>query len=140
MPQETKAHPSPAEAELAPAAVREQLEGWVPDLASESDLRAALDKAFDYRGDVTLTLRDGVAVEGYVFDRRPGATLAESVVRLIPKDRDEKLAVRYDEIARLAFTGRDTAAGKSWETWVKKYQEKKAAGEKDIGLAPEKLD
>src|SRR5688572_2983068 len=140
MPQETKSHPTDAEAELAPAAVREQLEGWVPDLAGESDLRAALDKAFDYRGDVTLTLRDGVAIEGYVFDRRAGATLAESVVRLIPKDRDEKLAVRYDEIARLAFTGRDTAAGKSWETWVKKYQEKKAAGEKNIEIAPEKLD
>ena len=140
MPQETKAQPTPVEAELAPAAVREQLEGWVPNLASESDLRAALDKAFDYRGDVTLTLRDGASVEGYVFDRRAGASLAESVVRLIPRDRDEKLAIRYDEIARLAFTGRDTAAGKGWETWVKKYYEKKAAGEQDIGIAAEKLD
>jgi hypothetical protein len=141
MPQETKSHPSSAEAELAPAALREQLEGWVPDLAGgDADLRAALDKAFDYRGDVTITLRDGTSVEGYVFDRRAGASLAESVVRLIPKDRDEKLSIRYDEIARLAFSGRDPAAGKSWETWVKKYQEKKAAGEKNIGLAPEKLD
>ena len=140
MPQETKSHPSPVDAELAPAAVREQLEGWVPDLAGESDLRTALDKAFDYRGDVTITLKDGASVEGYVFDRRAGASLAESVVRLIPKDRDEKLSIRYDEIARLAFTGRDTAAGKSWETWVKKYNEKKAAGERNIGLAPEKLD
>ena len=140
MPQETKSHPSPVEAELAPAAIREQLEGWVPDLAAESDLRAALDKAFDYRGDVTITRKDGTSVEGYVFDRRAGANLAASVVRLIPKDADERLAIRYDEIARLAFTGRDTAAGKSWETWVKKYQEKKAAGEKDIGIAAEKLD
>ena len=140
MPQETKSHPSPVEAELAPAAVRERLEGVVPNLANESDLRAALDKAFDYRGDVTITLRDGTSVEGYVFDRRAGATLADSVVRLIPKDRDEKLSIRYDEIARLAFTGRDTAAGKSWETWVRKYQEKKAAGERQIGIAAEKLD
>src|SRR5829696_7086589 len=112
MPQQTKSHPSPAEAELAPAALREQLEGWVPDVANESNLRAALDKAFDYRGDVTITLKGGASVEGYVFDRRAGASLAESVVRLIPKDRDEKLSIRYDEIARLAFTGRDTAAGK----------------------------
>ena len=58
----------------------------------------------------------------------------------MPKDRDEKLAVSYAQITRLAFTGRDTAAGKSWETWVKKYNEKKAAGERNIGLAPEKLD
>ena len=46
----------------------------------------------------------------------------------------------YGDIAQLAFTGKDTAAGKSFETWVKKYQEKKAAGEKNIGLEPEKLD
>src|SRR5688572_21320773 len=140
MPQETKSHPTSAEAELAPAAVREQLEGWVPKIANESDLRAALDKAFDYRGDITLTLRDGTSVEGYVFDRRAGASLGDSVVRLIPKDADEKRSIRYRDITRLAFTGRDTAAGKSWETWVKKYQDKKAAGEKDIGLAAEKLD
>jgi hypothetical protein len=140
MPQETKSHPSSLEAELAPAAPREQLEGWVPDLAVETDLRTALDKAFDYRGDVTITLKDGTIIEGYVFDRRSGATLADSVVRLIPKDSDDKVAIPYADVARLEFTGRDTAAGKSWETWMKKYQEKKAAGEKNIGLAPEKLD
>ncbi len=140
MPQETKSHPSDAEAELAPAAAREQLEGWVPEIATEAEVRAALDKAFDYRGDVTITLRDGSAVEGYVFDRREGPLLADCTVRLFPKDRDEKVAVAYADIARLAFTGRDTAAGKSWETWLKKYNEKKAAGERDIGLEPEKLD
>ena len=75
-----------------------------------------------------------------VFDRRSGATLVESIVRLLPKDRDEKIAVKYADIARLEFSGRDTAAGKSFETWVKKYQAKKAAGEKNIGIEPEKLD
>ena|SRR5688572_17490599 len=139
MPQETKSHPSPVEAELAPAAVQEQLEGWVPDLASEAELRSALDKAFDYRGDVTIALRDGTTVEGYVFDRRSAATLADSIVRLIPKDRDDKVLVRYADVARVTFSGRDTAAGKSWETWVKKYNEKKAAGEKHIGIAADPL-
>jgi len=142
MPQETKAHPTNADdMELAPAAARENLEGWVPPLASEDDVRAALEKAFDYRGDVTITLKDGSTVEGYVFDRRcDGPALADCTVRLFPRDRDEKVAVPYADIARLAFTGRDTAAGKSWETWVRKYQEKKAAGETNIGLAPESLD
>ena len=140
MPQETKSHPSPADAELAPGMLREQLEGWVPELASEAELRAALDKAFDYRGDVTITLRDGSAVEGYVFDRREGPLLSDCAVRLFPKDRDEKVTIRYPDIARLAFTGRDTAAGKSWETWLRKYNERKAAGERKVGLDPEKLD
>jgi hypothetical protein len=141
MPQETKSMPqNPDDLEVAPGFVHEKLEGWVPTLAGEDDVRVALEKAFDYRGDVTITKKDGTVVEGYIFDRRPGKTLADSMVRLFPKDANEKVAVRYEEIAALAFTGKDTAAGKSWETWLKKYHEKKAAGEKNIGIEPEKLD
>jgi hypothetical protein len=40
----------------------------------------------------------------------------------------------------LAFTGRDTAAGKSFEAWIRKYWEKKAAGEGHLNLQPEALD
>jgi hypothetical protein len=80
-------------------------------------------------------------VEGYIFDRVSGGrTLAECRVRIFPKDRDEKISIAYSDIAAVAFTGRDTAAGKSFETWVKKYRQKKAAGEKNIQLEPEKLD
>lgn len=142
MPQETKARPFNAEdVEVSPGFVHENLEGWIPPLASDEEIRVALEKAFDYRGDVTITKKDGGSIEGYIFDRRSnGKTLAQCTVRLFPKDRDEKVAVRYDEIARLVFTGRDTAAGKSFETWVKKYHEKKAAGEKNIQIEPEKLD
>ena len=100
----------------------------------DQELREGLEKAFDYRGDVTITRRDGTQVEGYVFDRN------DSAVRLYPKNESVKLAIRYDDIAGVAFTGRDTAAGKSWEAWVKKYLEKKAAGEKQIDLEPDKLD
>jgi hypothetical protein len=140
MPQETKAHPFDAD-DVAPGTAREQLEGSIPPLASDGEVRAALDKAFDYRGDVTLWLKDGSKVDGYIFDRRAqGATLADCMVRLFPKDRDEKVSIPYSDIARLEFSGRDTAAGRSFETWVKKYQEKKAAGEKNIGIEPEKLD
>jgi hypothetical protein len=119
---------------------REQIEGWIPELASEVELRDALEKAFDYRGDVTITRKDGSRVEGYIFDRRNGATLSESVVRLIPQNSQQKVSIAYSDVAALAFSGRDTAAGKSWESWVRKYWEKKAAGEKGFGLEPEKLD
>jgi hypothetical protein len=119
---------------------RQQIEGWIPELASESDLREALEQAFDYRGDVTITRKDGSRIEGYIFDRRDGTTLADSVVRIIPQNSREKISVPYSDIAALAFSGRDTAAGKSWEAWVRKYWEKKAAGEKSIALEPEKLD
>ena len=125
--------------EVVDGIVHEAIEGWIPELASEDDLRQALEKAFDYRGDVTLTRKDGSKIEGYIFDRQTGPTLANSKVRLIPKDSNSRIAVPYDQIAALAFTGRDTAAGKSFEAWLKKYWEKKATGEKNIGIEPEAL-
>jgi len=128
------------ELEIVEGEQHHKVEGWVPELATEDDLRAALEEAFDYRGDVTITRKDGSRVEGYVFDRRSGAMLADSVVRLIPRYGSGKVAIPYSDIAGLAFTGRDTAAGKSWEAWVRKYWEKKAAGEKEIGLEPEVLE
>jgi hypothetical protein len=142
MPQETKSHPTNADdLEVAPGVQHENLQGWVPTLASDDELRAALEKAFDYRGDVTITRKDGTTIEGYIFDRRgAGPALTDCVVRLLPKTGQDKVSVAYADIARLEFTGRDTAAGKSWETWVRKYNEKKKAGEKNIRLDPEKLD
>ncbi|HEY2363830.1 MAG TPA: hypothetical protein VGK36_22115 [Candidatus Angelobacter sp.] len=126
--------------EVAPGFKHEKLEGWVPELAGEEEIRQALEKAFDYRGDVTITRKDGSKVEGYIFDRRTGKTLADSAVRLFPKDADQKVSIPYSEIAALAFSGRDTAAGKSFEAWVRKYWEKKAAGEKNIGIQAEALE
>ena len=131
---------NPEELEVAPGRERENLEGWIPQLATDEEIRLALEKAFDYRGDVTVTLKNGQRVEGYIFDRRTGDTLADSAVRLYPKAGNQKVSISYADIAALAFTGKDTAAGKSWEAWMQRYREKKAAGEKDIGLHPEELD
>ena len=134
------AHENPDEIEVAAGRDREVLEGWVPELASEAEIREALEKAFDYRGDVTITRKDGSKVEGYLFDRRSGTSLTDSYVRVIPSATHTKVNIAYADIAALAFTGRDTAAGKTFEAWVKKYWEKKAAGERDIQIEPEKLD
>jgi hypothetical protein len=130
----------PETLEVAPSAEREALEGWIPELASEEEVREALEKAFNYRGDVTITTRSGAVIEGYVFDRRAGATLAASAVRIYPKDSTDKLTIPYADIARLAFTGRDTAAGMNWEAWLRNYWTRKMAGEKNIALEPEALD
>jgi hypothetical protein len=122
------------ELEVVPGFEHENLQGKVFETASEEELREAMEKAFDYRGDVTITLKNGSSIEGYIFDRN------HSQVRLFPKDTPTKISIEYANIAGLAFTGRDTAAGKSWEAWVKKYWEKKRAGETNIELVPEKLD
>ncbi len=133
-------HESPDEIEVAAGREREQLEGWVPELASDAEVRDALEKAFDYRGDITVTRKDGSQVQGYLYDRRTGATLADSVIRIMPSNQGGRLNIAYSDIAALAFTGRDTAAGKTFDAWVKKYWEKKAAGEKNIQIEPERLD
>jgi len=132
------------ELEVIAGRERENLEGWIPELASEAEVREALEKAFDYRGDVTVTRKDGSTIEGYLYDRRSEPTLEASLVRIIPTPKEgvpvERVMVRYADIAALQFTGRDTAAGKTFEAWIKKYWEKKAAGETNIQIEPEALD
>jgi hypothetical protein len=141
-------HASPDDLEVAAGRERENLEGWIPALATEAEIREALEKAFDYRGDITVTLKDGSSVDGYLYDRRTAATMEQSVIRLIPApvkgapatSTVERVNIPYSEVAALKFSGRDTAAGKTFEAWVKKYWEKKAAGETNIQIAPETLD
>jgi hypothetical protein len=110
------------------------LQGTAVDGGDEAALRRAIELAFDYRGDVTIALRPGAGaaggqVVGYVFDRRLLESAAESFIRVIPADGSPRVTIHLPEIASLSFTGRDTAAGKSFETWVKKYIEKKRAGQ-----------
>jgi hypothetical protein len=128
------------ELEVAPGFAHEDLEGWIPTLASDEEVRAALEKAFDYRGDVTLTLKSGERVEAYIFNRSTGRTLADSFITYFTPSANDKRKLSYADIARLEFTGKDRAAGKHWEAWVEKYNAKKAAGEKNIALEPEALD
>ncbi len=125
--------------ELAPGTEHEELEGWVPALANDEELRKALEKALDFRGDVTLTLKSGEKIEAYIFNRQTGVTLADSWVQYFTPSATGKRKVSYAEIARLEF-GKDRAAGKHWEDWVKAYNEKKAAGEKNIALVPDALE
>ena len=131
---------NPDELEVAPGFAHETLQGWIPELAKEEELREALEKAFDYRGDVTITRKDGSKVDGYIFDRLSGKSLESSYVRVLPIGSNQREKIAYSDIAALVFSGRDTAAGKSWEAWVNKYWQKKSAGEAGIGIEPESLE
>ena len=131
---------NPDQLEVAPGREKEAVEGWIPNLASEDELRQALEKAFDYRGDVTITRKNGTTIDGYIFDRVSGKTLESSFVRLLPKDSNQRVKLAYSEIAALAFSGRDPAAGKSWEAWVKKYWDKRQSGEGNLSIEPESLE
>ncbi|MSR69833.1 MAG: hypothetical protein EXS17_05755 [Phycisphaerales bacterium] len=92
-------------------------------------LKSALNEAFGYRGDVTISTKDGRRIDGYVFDIREGESLESSWVRVLTATSEDRLVVKYSDIESLAFSGRDTAAGKSWETWLRRYAAKRASGE-----------
>ena len=128
------------ELEVVDGRAYENLEGWIPELASEADLQVALEKAFDYRGDISLTFKSGEKVEAYIFNRHTGSSLTDSYIQYFASNAPDKKKATYADIARIEFSGKDRAAGKHWEAWVKKYTEKKAAGETNIALMPEALD
>ena len=98
-------HANPDELDHAAGREREQLEGWIPALASDTEVRDALEKAFDYRGDITVSLKDGSQVVGYLFDRRTGSTLESSSIRMIPANAKTRITVSYADVAGLTFSG-----------------------------------
>lgn len=79
-------------------------------------LRTDIEKAFDYRGHVTLTLQDGSAVEGYLYNR----DLAAGFVEIMVKNSDERRRLEITQLRGVALTGEDCAAGKSFEDYQKK--------------------
>lgn len=113
------------------------LQGVEADFTDPATRTEAVERAFDYRGDVTIHTTDGRTISGYVYDRL--GNVPDPFVRVMPADSLDRLTIKIADISKLVFTGRDTAAGKSWETWVKKHAEKRARGEA-ANIEPEPLD
>ncbi len=90
-------------------------------------LRAAVRRAVDFRGDVTIHTRAGVAILGYAFDAQLDG--AHECIRVLPPDSNTRTTVLLADIRTLAFTGKDAASGKSFENWIRRYAAKKLAGE-----------
>jgi hypothetical protein len=101
------------------------LEGRVFRPASRLDLAEAVEFAFDYRGDVTIELMSGESVVGYLFNR--DADDPDPWIEVFPADDPTPRRIAYANIASLAFTGEDTANGKSWEAWVSKKESERRA-------------
>ncbi|THJ22783.1 MAG: hypothetical protein CAF45_009215 [Nitrospira sp. CG24E] len=100
-------------------------EGRVFQPASFAELAEAVELAFDYRGDVTVSLKSGESLSGYLFNRQVSGS--DSSLDIFPSDSSPARQIRYDQITAIVFTGEDTATGKSWEDWVaKKGSERRA--------------
>ena len=101
------------------------LEGRVFRPSSRAELAEAIEYAFDYRGDVTVELTSGESVAGYLFNRE--AAGPDPWIELFPADSPAPRRIAYAMIVSLAFTGEDTANGKSWEGWVSKKESERRA-------------
>lgn len=96
------------------------LQGRLFSPRSRQELIEAVELAFDYRGDVTIELRTGESLCGYLFNR--DATESGGWLEIFPAQSRETRRLSYDDVVRIAFTGEDTASGKSWEQWVAKKE------------------
>ena len=96
---------------------------------TEAELTVLIEKAFDYRGDVTLDLKDGRQVAGYLSNRNlKGAEhCPEPFVEMMIAGQTEISRIACREIANIRLTGEDAAAGKSWEEWAARESAKKIA-------------
>lgn len=90
------------------------LEGWAPRVGDEVTLAQVIDLAFDYRGDVTIVLADGRSLTGYVYNRDRDAA---DPYLMVFDPGGASHTVRYADVRTIRFTGRDTAAGASYEAW-----------------------
>ena len=116
MPADIKTQPNPHR--------QTSLEGAVFTFQSEADRVEAIDKAFDYRGDVTLTLHNE-QIEGFIFNRDAKATPPR--IEVFVQGGEEPRIIPYADVTAIAFTGKDTADGKSWDAWVSKKEDERQA-------------
>jgi hypothetical protein len=93
------------------------LEGWDPGAVDGPDLAYVVERAFDYRGDVTVVRRDGGELVGYLFNRN--ADVQEPFVQIFERDHGDLVTLPYAQIRSIRFTGRDTAAGNSYAAWLR---------------------
>src|SRR5207302_6662052 len=80
---------------------------------SDARLHDLIERAFDYRGYVTLHRRDGSQLVGYVYDRGPAH------VDVLDESATRRTRLSRDEIADISFTG-DDPVKKSQEIWERR--------------------
>ena len=96
------------------------LQGRLFRPVSTAELVEVLNYAVDYRGDVLLELASGEKVEGYVFNLC--TTGPHPYLQMFCAGMSGLREIPCGEMVTIAFTGEDTASGKSWEAWVAKKE------------------
>ena len=107
------------------------LDGWTPEIGEGVRLEEVIDKAFDYRGNVTVVRTDGSETVGYLFNR--DRDTAVPFVQMFDLDGAGPISIPYSEIRTIRFTGRDTAAGNAYAAWLRAKETAKAAKRPERG-------
>ncbi len=108
-------------------AEEQSLQGWIPQINDDLDLARVIDLAFDYRGNTTILKADDTSVVGYISNR--DANAPKPYIEYFDETGNGPFMMAYSEIVSIKFTGKDTAAGKSWEAWGKQKEKEKAEKE-----------
>ena len=108
------------------------LEGWQPEPSADLPLGRIIDLAFDYRGNTTVLKRDGSALYGYVFNRDGDAPVP--YLEMFDAEGGGPHRVPYAEVRTIHFTGKDTAAGKSYAAWLARKQAERSGRAADLPL------
>mgnify|MGYP001595051090 CR=1 FL=1 len=75
------------------------------------ELLRQVEAAYDYRGHVSIVLKDGKTLEGFVFNRIKQSPRVPDgdYIDVMVKDCEEKRRLRFDEIASIGLSGKNFA-------------------------------
>ena len=99
------------------------LEGWMPEIGPALSLAEVVEKAFDYRGNVTVIRTDGSETQGYLFNRNADGPVP--FVQLFDLNGGGPHTIFYREIRTLLHEeveARTSAAevAAAWREWATK--------------------
>ena len=72
------------------------------------DVEDLVERAFHYRGDVTIRTIDGGSLTGYLFNR--DVRTSEPFALMFETETGREIRIPYRDITQVLFTGRDVAA------------------------------
>lgn len=83
-----------------------------------SELKDQIEAAYDFRGHVTVILKSGEMVKGFLYNRQLEAV--EPFVELFLEGSGAYKKLLASELDSIALSGKDFAAGNSYEDYLKK--------------------
>ena len=95
---------------------------------AEGAVEELIERAFQYRGDVTIRTDDGESLTGYLFNRN--ARAREPFVQLFETGTGREVSIPYQDITDVLLTGRDAAAVsvRHFEVFQQKRKEQPQTG------------